>query len=246
MREGLETQRPAKTNWASGSEGISLRQAALIAGFGYLLNPVSYAEYSLYPRLVIEGNVEQTAQNITAHGGLFAALIMCYLVNFIGDVVISWALYLLLAPVNRALSLLAALFRLMYTAVALAAVMNLVNVYRMLHMPIYLTLFGANPLHAQMQLLLNSFQWDWSMSLVVFGIHLVLIGVLIYRSSYIPRIIGILLVINGFGWMIDRLRLYLFPDAPLGFLFITFFGEMVFMFWLLIRGWKIKEPAAGT
>jgi hypothetical protein len=54
------------------------------------------------------------------------------------------------------------------------------------------------------------------------------------------------LVINGFGWMIDRLRLYLFPDAPLGFLFITFFGEMVFMFWLLIRGWKIKEPAAGT
>ena len=246
MRSGLETQQPATTNPTSRPRGISLRQAALIAGFGYLLNPVTYAEYSLYPRLVIPGNVEQTAQNITAHGGLFAALILCYLINFIGDVVISWALYLLLAPVNRALSLLAASFRLIYTAVALVAVMNLVNAYRLLHTPIYLTLFGANPLHAQVQLLLDSFQWDWSMSLVIFGIHLVLIGVLLYRSRYIPRLIGILLVINGLGWMIDRLRLYLFPDAPLGFLFITFFGELVFMLWLLIRGWKIQEPQAES
>jgi hypothetical protein len=244
MGLGSETNQLARTKPAGGGAGISLRQAALIAGFGYLLNPVSYAEYSLYPRLVIEGNVEQTAQNITAHGGLFVALICCYLINFIGDVVISWALYVLLAPVNRAVSLLAALFRLIYTAVALCAVMNLVNVYRMLHTPIFLTLFGANPLHAQVQLLLNSFQWDWSMSLVIFGIHLVLLGILIYRSGYIPRIIGILLVINGLGWMIDRLRVYLFPDAPLGWIFITFFGEMVFMLWLLIRGWKIKEPAS--
>jgi hypothetical protein len=238
----LGTKRFGFANSADRGEGISLRQAAVIAGLGYLINPVSYAEYGLYPKLVIDGNVGQTAQNITAHGGLFVALICCYLINFIGDVVISWALYVLLAPVNRALSLLTALFRLVYTAVALCAVMNLVNVYRMLHTPEYLTLFGVNPLHAQVQLLLNSFQWDWSMSLVIFGIHLVLLGVLIFRSSYIPRLIGILLVINGLGWMIDRLRLYLFPDAPLGFLFITFFGEMVFMFWLLIRGWAIKEP----
>jgi hypothetical protein len=242
MSSTLGSKRLAGANLEGRREGISLRQAALIAGFGYLLNPVSYAEYSLYPRLVIDGNVEQTARNITAHGGLFTALILCYLINFIGDVVISWALYVLLAPVNRALSLLTALFRLMYTAIALTAVMNLVNVYRMLHTPSYLALFGANPLHAQVQLLLDSFQWDWSMSLVIFGIHLVLLGVQIFRSGYIPRLIGILLVINGLGWMIDRLRLYLFPDAPLGYIFITFFGELVFMLWLLIRGWKIKEP----
>jgi len=239
----LGAKRFGFANSAGRGEGISLCQAAVIAGLGYLLNPVSYAEYGLMPKLMIAGNAEQTALNITNHGGLFVAAILCYLINFVGDVVISWALYVLLAPVNRALSLLTALFRLMYTAVALAAGMNLVNVYRMLHTPEYLTLFGASPLHAQAQLLLDSFQWDWSMSLVIFGIHLVLLGVLIFRSGYIPRFIGILLVINGLGWMIDRLRLYLFPNAPLGFLFITFFGELVFMFWLLIRGWKIREPA---
>ena len=86
------------------------------------------------------------------------------------------------------------------------------------------------------------------MSLVIFGIHLVLLGCLIYRSGYIPRIIGILLVIDGLGWVIDSLQPYLYPNAHLGFLFITFFGELIFMLWLLIRGWKIPEPApqSGT
>jgi len=88
-----------------------LRQAALIAGFAYLLNPVTHAEY-VYPKLVTTGNAEQTVQNISTHGGLFLAALFCYLVSFIGDVVIAWALYVLLAPVNRSLSLLTAWFQL--------------------------------------------------------------------------------------------------------------------------------------
>jgi Domain of unknown function (DUF4386) len=232
------------TDRVNRGEGMTLRQAALVAGFGYLLNPVSYAEYTLYPKLVIVGNIEQTAQNIVVHGNLFVAAILCYLINFIGDVVIAWALYVLLVPVNRSLSLLTAWFRLMYTAAALFGLFNLVTVYRLLHTPDYLTAFGSQQLHAQAQLLLNTFHYDWSMSLVIFGIHLGLLGYLIYRSGYVPRIIGILLVIDGLGWVIDSLRPYLYPNAHLGFIFVTFFGELIFMLWLLIRGWKIPEPSA--
>jgi hypothetical protein len=54
---------------------LTLRQAALIAGFAYLLNPVTYAEY-VYPKLVITGNAEQTVQNISTHGGLFLAALL--------------------------------------------------------------------------------------------------------------------------------------------------------------------------
>jgi len=72
-----------------------LRQAALIAGFGYLIMPVAYAEYSIYPKVVIPGNIEQTAQNIVVHGRLFVAAILCYLITLIIDVVIAWALYIL-------------------------------------------------------------------------------------------------------------------------------------------------------
>ena len=222
-----------------------MRQAALIAGFGYLLSPVTTAEYQIMPKLVIAGNIEQTVQNIVAHERLFAVAILCYWVTFIEDIVIAWALYYLLAPVNRSLSLLTAWFRLIYTAVALYAVLPLVSVYRLTRNPDYLTLFGSGPLHAQVKLLFDSFRSDWSISLTIFGIHLVLLGYLIYRSGYIPRILGIVLITDGLGWEIDSLSSYLYPNVNLNYLFITFLGELVFMLWLLIRGWKIREPAAS-
>lgn len=129
-----------------------MRQAALIAGFAYLLNPVTYAEY-VYPKLVTTGNAEQTVQNISTHGGLFLAALFCYLVSFIGDVVIAWALYVLLAPVNRSLSLLTAWFQLVYAAVALGGLLNMVSVFRLLNTPEYLTFFGSSQLHGQVYLL---------------------------------------------------------------------------------------------
>lgn len=221
---------------------MTLRQAALIAGFGYLLGPVTYAEFSIYPKLVIPTNIEQTVQNIGVHHGLFAAAILCYLVNFIEDIVIAWALYFLLAPVNRALSLLTAWFRLMFTAIALFGMLKLVTVFRLINTPDYAAAFGAGPLRAEVKLLLGTFRDDWSMGLVLFGIHLALLGYLIYRSGYIPRLLGILLVIDGLGWVFDSLRPYLYPNANLRFLFLTFFGEIFLMLWLLIRGWKIPEP----
>jgi hypothetical protein len=232
-------------NQPGRNEGMTLPQAALIVGFAYLLNPVTYAEY-VYPKLVIVGNIEQTARNISVHGGLFLSAVFCYLISFIGDVVLAWALYVLLAPVNRSLSLLTAWFQLVYAAVALFATLNLVAAFRLLNTPEYLTVFGTSQMHAQVLLLLNSFRYDWSMGLVLFGIHLVLLGYLICRSSYIPRIIGILLVIDGFGWITNCLSPYLFPNAHLGFIQITFFGELVFMLWLLIRGWKIKAPTVDS
>jgi Domain of unknown function (DUF4386) len=224
---------------------LTLRQAALIAGFAYLLNPVTYAEY-VYPKLVITGNAEQTVQQISTHGALFLAALFCYLVSFIGDVVIAWALYVLLAPVNRSLSLLTAWFQLVYAAVALGGLLNMVSVFRLLNTPEYLTFFGSTQLHAQVYLLVNSFQYDWAISMLLFGIHLVLLGYLIYRSGYIPRILGVLLAVDGFGWITNSLRPYLFPNAHLGYLFIAFLGELFFMLWLLIRGWKIREPTTDS
>jgi hypothetical protein len=86
---------------AKSYAGVTLRQAALVAGFAYLLNPVSYAEFSVYPKLVAANNAAQTVQNISAHPGLFAVAIFCYVISFIGDVIIAWALYVLLAQPSK-------------------------------------------------------------------------------------------------------------------------------------------------
>lgn len=232
----------SSTSSPDRNEGLTLRQAALIAGFGYLLGPVTYAEFSIYPKLVIPASIEQTFQNISAHRGLFAVAIVCYLVEFIEDIVIAWAFYVLLAPVNRAVSRLAAWFRLMYTAIAFFGMLKLVTVYHLVTSPEYAAAFGDGPLRAQVKLLLGTFRDDWSVGLVLFGIHLALLGYLIYRSGYIPRLLGIVMVIDGVGWVVDSLQPYLYPNANLKYLFITFFGEIFLMLWLLIRGWKIQEP----
>jgi hypothetical protein len=226
--------------------GLTLRQAALIAGLGYLLDPVTYAEFTLWPKLVIPRHIDQTVANITAHHGAFLAMFFCYFINFIGDIVIAWALYALLAPVNPAVSLLAALFRWVYAGVAIVATFNLAIVYRMVTTPEYSQLFGAQPLAAQVDLLLHSFRYDYSMGLTIFALHLVLLGGLIYRSSYIPKWLGLILVIDGLGWIVTPLQPYLWPNANLDWVIITAFAELVFMLWLLIWGWRIKDPPALT
>lgn len=231
-------------NPAFQDQGITLRQAALIAGFGVLIMAFAgpFAELFVYARLVIPGNIEQTTQNIAANKGLFLAGIFAYLTLFVCDVVVAWALYVLLIPVNRSLSLLAAWFRLVYAVIGLFGLVNLVTVFRMLRTPDYLTVFGSDQLHAQVRLLLNSFQYGWGMGLLLFGMSLGLLGYLVCRSDYIPRILGILLAIAGLGWEIDSLRPYLYPNVDLGFVMITSsVCELIFMLWLLLRGWKIQE-----
>jgi len=228
-------------------ERPTLRQAALIAGLGYILMPVSFAEFYIFPKLVIRGNIEQTAHNIVADGRLFVVAILCYLITLILDVVIAWALYILLAPVNRSVSLLTAWFRLVYTVIALVGLLNLTTVYRMLNNPDYASAFEPRQLHAQVMLLLNSYRYDWSVSLIIFGIHLGLLGYLIWRSGYIPKVIGVLLVVDGLGWVVQPLRPYLFPNSPLGLILVRSFttisfSELILPLWLLIRGWKIQEP----
>ena len=245
----MELQKEVSSiNPAVPDQGISLRQAALIAGFGVLIMAFAapFAEFFVFPKLVIPGNIEETAQNVVANQGLYLAGLIAYLITFICDVLVAWALYILLIPVNRSLSLLTAWFRLVYTVIALVGVFKLATVFRILTAPEYAAIVGSDQLHAQVHLLLKSFRYEWSFGLVLFGIHLGFLGYLVYQSDYIPRILGLLLAIAGLGWVIDSLRLYLFPNADLGFIMITFFGELIFMIWLLVRGWKIQEPTAHS
>jgi hypothetical protein len=80
---------------------------------------------------------------------------------------------------------------------------------------------------------------------MLFGIHLGLLGYLVYRSGYIPRIVGVLLAISGAGYLIYYSSPYLLPNAELGFIMITFAAEPIFMIWLLVRGWKIRVSTAS-
>jgi hypothetical protein len=230
-------------NSADQNQPITLRQAAMIAGCSLILMMVlsSVAEIYIYPKLVAPDQFEQTIANILANNGLFVTGILCYLVVFIGDVVVAWALYILLRPVNAPLSLLTGWFRLVHALIALAALVHLLTVQRVLSTPNHQIVFGSDRLHPQLMLMIHSFRYGWGISLVFFGIHLVLLGYLVYKSGYIPKFIGIVLLIAGAGYIIYNLSPYLFPGIRVDFLLITFFGELIFIIWLLIRGSTLQQ-----
>ena len=75
----------------------------------------------------------------------------------------------------------------------------------------------------------------------LFGIHLAIIGVLVWKSKYVPTLFGPLLIITGVGYITHSLGTYVLPGVDLGFVMLTFFGELFFFIWLLFWGARIKS-----
>lgn len=223
------------------TRGLSLKQAALVAAFTYVLNPVTFAEVYVMPRL-ISADPAETVMRLTAHPHLFSAAVLSYVVSAIDDVVMAWALYALLRPIHRALAMLGSLLQLVYAAVWLATISNLGLIYRFVAIPDYSRHIPAAGLPSQVAELLGAYHSGWGLSLILFGLHLVVTGWLIVRSSYLPRWLGWLLFVDGWAWVVDSVSIYLFPNANLQFLKAVFAAELIFMVWLLGWGWRIQEP----
>jgi hypothetical protein len=228
------------TNHANRS---SLATAALLAGLGLLIMVIAapFAEIYVLPKLVISGNAMATTENIIQNKVLFTSAIFAYLITFICDLLVAWALYILLKPVHDHLSLLTALFRVVYTVIALVALLNLVTVLRSLNTFDTMSVAQPEQFYAQVMLPINTFRSNWYFGLIFFGIHLGLLGYLVIRSKYIPGILGVLLILAGSGYLLTSLKPFLFPTISLDFAAYTFYGELIFMLWLLIKGPRIKE-----
>src|SRR5688572_1897929 len=96
--------------------GISMRTAALIAGFPLMLFTAPYGEFYVFGKLIVYHDAARTTQNLVEHPKLFVSGIFAMLLTFMYDIVLAWACYIFLKPVNPLLSLLGAWTRLVYTA----------------------------------------------------------------------------------------------------------------------------------
>jgi hypothetical protein len=153
----------------------------------------------------------------------------------------------LLKPANKSLSLLAAWFRVAYAAIFAVALVNLVNVLQLLSGADFLKGFDANQIYAQVMLSLGAFQSGWDLALVIFGLHLLLNGYLVFKSGYAPKwlgiVLGLLLAIGGLGYMADSFGKFLLLNSTGTISKFTFTGEVVLIFWLLWKGIKGFEKA---
>ncbi len=223
--------------------GISGRTAARIAGYSLVLMALlaGFAFGYAFNTLVIPGNAEATFNNINHAPGLFRACIGGFFGVLLLDILTAWALNLLLKPVHAGLSQLAAILRLLYAGILGTALCFLLPVTQ-------LAASGTADAEAirLTEHAIQNFMSCWSMGLIVFGLHLVVLGMVVYRAGFIHKTWGILLFIAGLCYFSSNLLDLLVPayhahkatvEAVMTLPMIV--AELGFALWLLIRNKKI-------
>lgn len=221
---------------------MSMRRAAIVAGAAYLAMfvPAIFANFFVLSGLVVEGDAATTTQNILANELLFRGGTASLLAVAVLDIVVAIGLYVFLAPAGKTLSLAGAWFRVAYSAVFAASLTSLAMIPGLLHEAGSL----GEQLQTQVLLSVNTFNTGWMVGLLLFGVHLLAIGYLAFKSGYVPRLIGVLLLIAGLGYLVDTLGFVLVPGYALSLGQYTFIGELAFPVWLLIRGGKESRRAS--
>jgi hypothetical protein len=230
----------------------SPRFKARMAGACQLLEAItaSFGQVIVLGRLVDPGNGAATAANILGHERLFWAGFASSLLGVAFH--IAWALliYVLLKRVNRSLSLLAAFFVLVCCAMqALASLLYLAPLL-ILQGGSSLGAFTAEQLQALALVFLRLNVYAFQIDLVFFGFWCILTGYLIFRSTFLPRVLGVLVSISGLGWVT-----YLYPPLAHHLDTLTLaasaLGEIPLELWLIVMGvnvqrWNEQASAAGN
>lgn len=220
----------------------SFRKAGLTAGVALLILAVlaGYATLGIIGKLVTEGDGAKTAQDILASQALFRIGIGSLVIVAVLDVVVAWALQIFFRPVHKSISTLAAIFRISYAAIYIVAISQLLVAVNLLTNVEYAKVFTAGQIHAETLQRIESFNSIWQIGLIFFGVHLLLIGYLAYKSGYVPKFLGILLAIAGAGYLIDSFGTIVSVGYTADVARFTFVGEALLVVWLLIKGRKVN------
>jgi hypothetical protein len=222
------------------------KRAARIAGFIYLSMIIVAPFCLLYipSKLIVHGNAAVTADNILAHQTLFRLSIFGDLVGQIIFICLGVALFRLLGVVNRTWALLMLTFVLVSAAVCFLNVLNDVAALLLFRGGDFLIVFDKPQRDALAMFFLRLYGNGQFIAEILWGLWLFPLGLLVYRSEFIPRFIGVWLMINCFGWLVLSFTALFFPErynAMLGYMQPVLFGEMALMLWLLIKGAKAPK-----
>ena len=230
----------------------SPRFEARITGAFYLLTILTgiFAQGFVSGSLVVDGDAAATATNILTHRGLFQLGFAVYLIEMACQIAMTALFYDLLKPAGRSVSLVAAFLGLAGSVIKTFSRVFFIVPLFVLGGAHYLSVFSAEQLQALALLFLKINDRGAGVALVFFGFYALLTGYLIIRSTFLPRILGVLSVVGGLGWLSF---LYL-PLAHRAFPYVAVFallGAGALILWLLVFGvneqrWKQQAGAAGN
>lgn len=232
---------------------ITPQRAARIAGIGYvaLFVLAIFANFFVRVRLIEPDDAAATFANMAEHDGLVRLAIVAFLVIFLLDVAVAWALHQVFRPVGEAASALTAWFRIVYTVFLGVAILFLFAVLQLTGDAGHLAAFDQAQLDAQAVLALDAFNATWLIGLVAFGIHLVLVGRIMIRSGIAPKALGLVLSIAGLAYVFDTTMYTLLPnyaDHEAVFTSIvavpSVVAEFAFLAWLLRHSRRVDAVTA--
>lgn len=198
--------------------------------------------------LIIPGEATSTANNIMANELLFRLGIIGSLITQLIFIFVVLVLYQLFKTVNKNHALLMVIFALVSVPIAMINTLNRVAALLLLSGVDFLNILGSDQLQAQMMFFLNLNEWGVVIASIFWGLWLFPLGYLVFKSGYFPKILGILVIIAGFGYLLGSFIHLLLPNykTVLQVLEILTFGEVIFLIWLIFRGAKIAEPKKGA
>lgn len=218
-----------------------------MAGILYLIIilAAAFAEIFVRGRLIVSGDPAATATNVLAHEPLYRLGGAADLVAFACDVGVALIFYELLKPVSGSVSLLAAFFRLMHVAIMGVNSLNHFAPLLLLSGAPSVAAFKADQLGALALVFLRLHALGYNVALVFFGFHCLLIGYLIFRSTFLPRILGALIVIAGLCYLTNSFANFLSPAfADMLFPYILLpaaVAEWGLCLWLLVVGLNVPR-----
>jgi hypothetical protein len=226
--------------------GIRPQLYARLCGALYLYIIAAGLFAEMFARgLVVPGDAEATARNIVANEWLFRLGFSGEFLHLACDVAVAVLLYALLKPVDRYISLFAAFQRLACVVVLAMAGVSQFAVLRLLGHADYLKSFQTEQLHALALLGMRLHADAYAVSLVFFGFACLAAGYLIYRSTYLPRTVGILMAFAGACYLVNSFVRFLAPPVAAslfpGILIPPFVGELALALWLLVRGVDVAK-----
>src|SRR5215469_11663475 len=217
-------------------------KTARMAGLLYLIGSVTGVFGILYgPSLAVSGDATATARNILASALLFRLSIVSALLDQIIFVFVVLALYQLLKEVNRNMAVLMVIFLLVSVPIAMLNELNNVAVLLLLQTPHSFAVFTADQSHALVSFFLALHALGLNIAFLVGTLWFFPMGYLVFRSGFLPRILGVLLIINGLAYLINSVVAMLLPDLNVNLVTFTGWVEVVFALWLLIRGINVER-----
>lgn len=230
---------------------------ARFAGVLYLVITVAaiFAHMVIQEQFIVAGDAAATAANIAANETTFRlGTVGSELIILLSEIVLAVVLYVLLKPVSKTLSLVAAVSRLAMTTIHGLNLLNYYFVFQLLNGGSIATAFSPDQVNALVTLFLDAHSIGFTIGIAFLVPHVLVLGYLIVQSGYFPKVLGFLFIAAGFGYLFDSIGLLLvsgYTTTPGLVAAVIALAEIAFPVWLLVKGvnmdrWETRTLALET